>query len=182
MSCKGRRLIVMSAARRAPRTHGISFALALTLLAGASWWAHPASAEDAPPPPLAPFFERVIPGFKEERETLPPFFRDADLTLHLRTYYFNRTKPDETVNEAWAFGGWIGVKSGWLLDTFSMGATFYGSAPLYAPAGRDGTLLLKPGQAGHYLPGGGWGPPRHDKATPLTRRGQPDTSERAHPP
>src|SRR5262249_1671057 len=82
-----------------------------------------ALAEDSPPPPLAPFGERVIPGLKEARETLPPFFRDADFILHLRTYYFNRTKPDDTVNEALAFGGWIRVKSGWLLDTFAMGAT-----------------------------------------------------------
>src|SRR5215467_1455088 len=158
----------MSAVRRAPRMHGISIALALTLLAWASWWPHPASAEDAPPPPLAPFFERVIPGFKEEREALPPFFRDADLTLHLRTYYFNRTKPDESVNEALAFGGWIGVKSGWLLDTFSMGATLYGSAPLYAPDDRDGTTLLKTGQKGYYVPGEAWGALRYKEYALLT--------------
>ena len=143
-------------------------ALALTLLAWAWWWPHPASAEDSPPPPLSPFLERMIPGFKEERETLPPFFRDADLTLHLRTYYFNRTKPDESVNEALAFGGWIGVKSGWLLDTFSMGATLYGSAPLYAPDDRDGTTLLKTGQKGYYVPGEAWGALRYKEYALLT--------------
>ena len=99
-----------------------SIALLLALLVVAVGRVRVASAEDAPPPPLSPFFERMIPGLKEERETLPPFLRDADFTLHLRTYYFNRTKPDDSVNEALAFGGWIGVKSGWLLDTLACGA------------------------------------------------------------
>src|SRR5262245_56952030 len=166
--CKDRRLIAMSAVRRASQAHVLSVALALVFLVGACWWPHPASAEDSPPPPLAPFLERVIPGLKEERETLPPFLRDADLTLHLRTYYFNRTKPDDTVNEALAFGGWIGVKSGWLLDTFAMGATFYGSAPLYAPDDKDGTLLLQPGQKGYYVPGEAWGALRYEDYAILT--------------
>src|SRR5215510_8141283 len=167
--CKDRRLIAMSAVRRASQAHVLSVALALVfLVAGACWWPHSASAEDSPPPPLAPFLERVIPGLKEERETLPPFLRDADLTLHLRTYYFNRTKPDDTVNEALAFGGWIGIKSGWLLDTFSMGATLYGSAPLYAPDDRDGTTLLKTGQKGYYVPGEAWGALRYKDYALLT--------------
>jgi hypothetical protein len=52
-----------------------------------------------------------------------------------------------------AFGGWLGYRSGWLFDTFGIGATFYGSAPLYAPDDRDGTTLLKPGQEGYYVLG-----------------------------
>jgi hypothetical protein len=143
-------------------------AIALALLASAAWWPIAASAEDAPPPPLAPALERLIPQLTEERKTWTPFFRDADLTLHLRTYYFNRTKPDDSVNEALAFGGWIGVKSGWLFDTFAMGATLYGSAPLYAPDDRDGTLLLKPGQNGYYVPGEAWGALRYKDYALLT--------------
>ena len=146
----------MIATLRSHLVHGLVtvLALALPMCTGGPI---AALAEDSPPPPLAPFGERVIPGLKEARETLPPFFRDADFILHLRTYYFNRTKPDDTVNEALAFGGWIGVKSGWLLDTFAMGATLYGAAPLYAPDDRDGTLLLQPGQKGYYVPGEAWG-------------------------
>ena len=64
--------------RRARRACGS--AVALALLAAAEGWTGPASAEDAPPPPLAPFLERVIPQLKEERQELPPFLRDADLT------------------------------------------------------------------------------------------------------
>jgi hypothetical protein len=143
-------------------------AIALGLLASAAWWPMAASAEDAPPPPLSPALERLIPNLNQERQTWTPFFRDADLTLHLRTYYFNRTKPDDSVNEALAFGGWIGVKSGWLFDTFAMGATLYGSAPLYAPDDRDGTLLLKPGQEGYYVPGEAWGALRYKDYALLT--------------
>ena len=145
----------------------VSFAAVLSLAIW-GWCLGPASAEDAPPPPLAPFLERMIPGLKDEREQLPPFLRDADLTLHLRTYYFNRTNPNESVNEALAFGGWLGIKSGWLFDTFAMGATLYGSAPLYAPDDRDGTTLLKPGQNGYYVPGEAWGALRYKDYALLT--------------
>jgi hypothetical protein len=121
-----------------------------------------ASAEDAPPPPppMAPL-ERLFAPLREPLKDLPPFFRDVDVKAHFRTYYFNRTKPDDTVNEAWTFGGWLALKSGWLLDTFAVGATLYGSAPLYAPDDRDGTLLLKPGQEGYYVPGEAWGALRY---------------------
>jgi hypothetical protein len=114
------------------------------------------SAEDAPPPPPAPPLERLFQPLKEEMKDLPPFLRDADLRAHFRTYYFNRTKPDDSQNEALAFGGWLGLRSGWLLDTLSIGATLYGSAPLHAPDDRDGTLLLKPGQEGYFVPGEAW--------------------------
>jgi outer membrane porin, OprD family len=136
--------------------------LALTLLVGTlGWWA-PALAEDAPPPPPPPApLERLFLPLKEEMKDLPPFLRDIDLKANFRTYYFNRTKPDDTVNEALAFGGWLGIKSGWLLDTFAVGATMYGSAPLHAPDDRDGTLLLKPGQEGYVVPGEAWGAVRY---------------------
>ena len=55
----------------------------------------------------------------------------------------------------------MAYRSGWLLDTFAMGATLYGSAPLYAPEDKDGTLLLKPGQEGYYVPGEAWGALRY---------------------
>ena len=133
------------------------------LLALSALWAPIVSAEDAPPPPPAPPLEALFMPLKEglKNSTLPAFFRDTDLKVHFRSYYFNRTKPDETVNEAWTFGGWITYQSGWLLDTFAMGATLYGSAPLYAPEERDGTLLLKPGQEGYYVPGEAWGALRY---------------------
>jgi outer membrane OprD family porin len=132
-------------------------AVALALVAAVGWRA-PAWAEDAPPPPPPPApIERLFLPVKEQMKDLTPFLRDTDLKVHFRSFYFNREKPDDTNNEAWAFGGWISYTSGLLLDTFSMGATLYGSAPLYAPDDRDGTLLLKPGQKGYYVPGEAWG-------------------------
>ena len=137
-------------------------ALGLGLLVVSATWSGPASAEDAPPPPPQPTpLEALFQPVREMIKPLPPFLGDTDLKVHFRTYYFNRTKPDDTVNEAWAFGGWITYQSGWLLDTFSMGASLYGSAPLYAPDDRDGTLLLKPGQEGYYVPAEAWGALRY---------------------
>ncbi len=139
-----------------------SLGLALGLLVVSAVWCGPVSADDAPPPPPLPTpLEALFLPLKEKIAPLPPFLGNTDLKLHFRSYYFNRTKPDDTQNEAWAFGGWIGYQSGWLLDTFAMGATLYGSAPLYAPDDRDGTLLLKPGQEGYYVPGEAWGALRY---------------------
>jgi hypothetical protein len=130
--------------------------LLLASLVGALAWSGSVSADDAPPPPLAPALGRLFPQLDEKLHTLPPFFRDGDLTLHLRTYYLTRTQPDGAQNEALASGGWLSYQSGWLLDTFAIGATLYGSAPLNAPEDKDGTLLLKPGQKGYYVPGEAW--------------------------
>jgi hypothetical protein len=93
---------------------------------------------------------------------LPPFLRDTDLKIHWRSYYFDRENPENgSRNEAWAFGGWASYRSGWLFDVFGVGATFYGSAPLYAPEDRDGTSLLKPGQEGYYVAGEAFGSLRY---------------------
>jgi outer membrane OprD family porin len=135
--------------------HPLAALLLAVLLSGPARPA-PVSADDAPPPPPAPPLERLFAPLKEQMTGLPAVLRDADLKAHFRTYYFNRTRPDDTVNEALAFGGWLALRSGWLLDTVSVGATLYGSAPLYAPDDRDGTLLLKPGQEGYVVPGEAW--------------------------
>jgi hypothetical protein len=113
----------------------------------------PATAQDAPPPPPGPPIERLFAPAKEAMKDLPPFLRDTELTLHLRSYYFNRENPEGTHNEAAAFGGWTSYRSGWLFDVFGLGATLYGSEPLYAPKNKNGTLLLKPGREGYYVLG-----------------------------
>lgn len=110
---------------------------------------------------VAPSPEQPLPELGPSRRPLPSFLRDTALTLHLRTFFFDGTQTAGTENEAWAGGGWIGYRSGWLLDTFAMGATLYGSAPLYAPADKDGTFLLQPGQKGYYVPGEAWGALRY---------------------
>ena len=136
--------------------------LGLILLVALAAWRGPAWADDAPPPPPQPApLEALFLPLRELIKPLPPFLGDTDLKVHYRSYYFNRMKPDDTANEAYALGGWIGYQSGWLLDTFAMGATLYGSAPIYTPPDRDGTLLLQPGQNGYYVPGQAWGALRY---------------------
>ena len=89
--------------------------------------------------------------------------------LHLRTYYFNRTKPDDSVNEALAFGGWIGVKSGWLFDTFAMGATLYGSGtPVRARRQGRNDCSSSRDRNGYYVPGEAWGALRYKDYALLT--------------
>lgn len=94
-----------------------------------------------------------FPSLKDPLKDTSPFFRDTKLDLNLRTYYFIRDKFDNAKSEAWALGGALAYRSGWLLDHFAVGATLYTSQPLYAPDDRDGTLLLKPGQEGYTVLG-----------------------------
>jgi hypothetical protein len=101
----------------------------------------------APEPPreaAVPLLRRIIPGLAESMERLPPFLRDTMVKLHLRSFYFNRLNSDDTRNEAWASGGWLSYKSGWLWETFALGAVGYTSQPLYAPEDTGGTDLLHP--------------------------------------
>jgi outer membrane porin, OprD family len=112
-------------------------------------------------PQPAPELEQPSPERDPGGVPLPSFLQDTALTLHLRTFYFDGTQNTGTENEAWASGGWFGYQSGWLLDTFAMGATLYGSAPFYAPADKDGTILLAPGQEGYSAVGEAWGALRY---------------------
>lgn len=80
--------------------------------------------------------------------------KESEVTLHLRSYYFNRDRPSpQNDSEAWALGGWLGYQSGWVADFLRVGAVGYTSQPLYAPDDKDGTLLLKPGQEGYSVLG-----------------------------
>ena len=104
------------------------------------------------------FYERVKPPpitdwLKEKLKDMPPFIRDTDLNLQLRTYYFFDEGLDRTYKEAWAAGGWLEYQSGWLCDLLGVSATLYTSQPLYAPEDRDGTKLLATGQDGYTVLG-----------------------------
>jgi hypothetical protein len=87
------------------------------------------------------------------RETRRKAWADTKWTAQARSYYLDRTKYDDSESEAWALGGSAGFKTGYFRDRVSFGATLYGSAPLYAPEEKDGTLLLKPGQEGYAVLG-----------------------------
>jgi outer membrane porin, OprD family len=118
----------------------------------------PSSVDEDVTPIEVSFRERVFPPvmfplLKQRLKDAPPFFRDTQLDLNMRSYYFYRDRFDDSVNEAWAFGGALTYKSGWLLDRLGMGAAFYTAQRLYGPKDRDGTLLLKPGQRGYAVVG-----------------------------
>jgi hypothetical protein len=78
---------------------------------------------------------------------------DTTFKFNLRTYYMDRDKFDDTESEAWAAGGWAGVKTGYFLDHISLGMTGYTSQRLEGDENRDGTLLLAPGQEGYSVLG-----------------------------
>ncbi len=109
-----------------------------------------------------PLRSLLFPKLHEQLQSLPPFFSETELTLHLRTYYLNRSNLDGSANEALATGGWLAYRSGWWRDIASIGATLYTSQPLYAPEDRDGTRLLAPGQEGYTVLGEAWGRLRYE--------------------
>jgi hypothetical protein len=64
--------------------------------------------------------------------------------VHLRTYYWD--SQNTTGSEAWALGGWAGVKTRWYGDLLQLGVLGYTSQKLYGPADKGGSQLLRPGQ------------------------------------
>src|SRR5213596_369014 len=79
--------------------------------------------------------------------------KDTKFELNLRTFYFDRSDFSGAEKQAWAIGGWLGVKTGYFLDHIALGARVYTSIPIYAPDDRDGTLPLAPGQNGYTVLG-----------------------------
>ena len=106
--------------------------------------------DQAPAPERpAPLLRRHLPGLQKGMEKLPAFIRDTDLNLHFRTFYFDRINPDDSVNEAWAIGGWLeygragsGTRSPW-------GPSGIPPSPSTRPATRTGPHCLRP--AGNAL-------------------------------
>jgi hypothetical protein len=111
-----------------------------------------------PAKPAAPEIpERITHRVRDALRDALPFVRDTALTFKPRTYYFYQEQPDGTLKEAWALGGSLEYRSGWVADRLRIGAEVYTSQPLYAPSDRDGTLLLAPGQAGYTVLGQAYG-------------------------
>src|SRR5436853_7139504 len=80
-------------------------------------------------------------------------FKDTKFEFNLRTFYFDRSDFSGAEKQAWAIGGWVGVKTGYFLDHIAFGATLYTSNLIYAPDDRDGTIRLAPGQNGYTILG-----------------------------
>jgi outer membrane porin, OprD family len=103
---------------------------------------------------------------RKKLQDTTPFIRDTELTFKPRTYFFYQDKATATQSptdpadcisgdeqcpaathakeEAWAIGGSIEYKSGWLFDHFRVGAEYFASWPLYTGPNAGDTLLLTP--------------------------------------
>jgi hypothetical protein len=98
--------------------------------------------EEEPKPPLFRYFRQRI-------QHLQPFFSESKVGARFRTYYLHQDRTTNEIREAWAIGGSLYYRSGWLEDVFALEMEGFTSQPGYAPDRRDGTLLLKPVQSGY---------------------------------
>jgi len=96
--------------------------------------------------PDAPDRPSLFPSLAPHLKDLPPFFADTVLEARLRTSYIRKDRTIDILSEAWAVGGSLYYRSGWLSDLFQIEAEGFTSQRVYAPSGRGGTLLLAPVQ------------------------------------
>jgi hypothetical protein len=118
----------------------------------------PASVEDEVSPmeevyPVEVPMPSVFPRLKKRLERAAPFWRDTQLRLHPRVYYFDRDRQNADDSVALAYGGWLAYNSGWWGDRFRLNASVYTTQRAYGPGDKDGTLLLKEGQQGFTVLG-----------------------------
>ena len=90
---------------------------------------------------------------EQQSEFYRAMYSDATMTLHFRTYLFDRTDTGGSDPAAWAAGGWIGYESDWIGDALKFGAVGYTSLKLWGPEDRDGSKLLLPGQESYGVLG-----------------------------
>ncbi len=103
--------------------------------------------------PEVPERPPLFPWIREQLQTLPPFFADTELEARFRTYYLRKDRTIDVLSEAWAMGGSLSYRSGWLADLFQAELEGFTSQPIVAPNDRGGTLLLAPGQEGYSVLG-----------------------------
>lgn len=94
-----------------------------------------------------------------------PFFKDAKVGYHFRTFFMDKENPNGSINEAWAAGGWLHGRTGFWRDTLQLGATYYFSLPVYAPDDKGGTQLLTPDQGSISVLGELYARLRYEKQT-----------------
>ncbi len=118
----------------------------------------PASVLDERSPMEAVYPDEVpvpsaFPHLRKRLETAAPFWRDTQLRLHPRVYYFDRERESAPDSEALAYGGWLDYSSGFWRDRLKLNATLYTTQRAHGPNDKDGTLLLKEGQKGFTVLG-----------------------------
>ena len=72
---------------------------------------------------------------------------DFEPVIRVRTFYKKTETLTGTDQQAWALGGFAGVRSPWFGDLFQLGVVGYTSQKLYGPSGEGGTLILKADQS-----------------------------------
>lgn len=124
-------------------------------------------------------------GFQPDPPTIDAFqaafFDDATFTIHARSYLFDEEESSGTSDPAaWALGGWLGYRTGWIGDVLRLGVVGYTSQPLWAPADRSGSQLLLPDQKGFSVIGQAYAAVRYeDQLLTLGRQlvNQPEVNE-----
>ena len=81
------------------------------------------------------------------------------------SYYFDQDSTSRTESEAWALGGWAGVRSPWWWNTVQAGLVVYTSQELYGPDGKGGTRLLTASQGPITVVGEAFGALRYADQT-----------------
>lgn len=113
--------------------------------------------------------ETIFPGLRKALEDTPPFVRDMELVVQLRTVSlaFDGPEPDyldiggreDLVVDphAWALGGSLEYQSGRLWDALSVGATLFTSQPIDADDPFGETDVLQARNRGYTVLGELWG-------------------------
>lgn len=73
--------------------------------------------------------------------------------LQVRSLYFDRDLPNNVDQDAWATSAWLWGRTGYLGGIVSLGGTVYGDVPFWAPDGKEGHNMLKPGNKGFAVIG-----------------------------
>lgn len=94
-----------------------------------------------------------LPALREKyvSKTGNPFIDDTKFSVRPRFYYLHRNRHSGGVQESAAYGGSIGMETGWLNDTVRFAFTGYTSQKIYGQEGRDGLGLLAPGQESYTV-------------------------------
>ena len=100
--------------------------------------------------------ERLEPLFgwlKPYRQHLPHFFADSEVMLNFRTYALPLETAKGERAHAWAAGGKLRFRSGWLAETLQVGFGLYGSYPIVEDDPFALTQLLRPAGQSYTVAG-----------------------------
>ena len=89
-----------------------------------------------------PYVDERAARLKAGRQNESPFFRDTELELNSRSYWFQADDFGLDKPKALTSGGSLSYQSGYLADFLQLRGTLYTSQPLYAPEGAGATLNL----------------------------------------